>query len=245
MPWSETQIAGHPCDVFVPSGDFPRGFAVLYLHGLELQRLTEKSAFTDEFERHRLPVLAPWTGKSWWTDRLCPEFDPAITAERHLLDHILPEAVSRFGAVPPGVALLGTGMGGQGALRIAFRHPSRFPVVAALSPAIDYWLRYREGEESLLSLYPDAESARQDSATLHVHPLNWPRNLWFCCDPADARWHESADRLHMKLAALGIPHEVDLQTTGGGHSFDYFNRMAPNAIGFLAERLLRESRRVL
>ena len=48
----------------------------------------------------------------------------------------------------------------------------------------------------------------------------------------------------MKLAALGIPHERDLETTGGGHGFDYYNRMVPRAIAFIAERLEKEARRV-
>jgi S-formylglutathione hydrolase len=120
-----------------------------------------------------------------------------------------------------------------------------FPVVAAISPAIDYHLRLAEGDQVLAGMYPNAESARQDTATLHVHPLNWPRNLWFCCDPADYRWHESTERLRMKLSALGIPHECDLQTEGGGHGFGYYCQMAPAAVGFLAERLERERLRVL
>jgi S-formylglutathione hydrolase FrmB len=135
-------------------------------------------------------------------------------------------------------------MGGQGALRFAFKHPNVFPVVAAVSPAIDYQTRWNEGDEILPTMYADSEEIRQDTATLHVHPLNWPRNIWFCCDPTDDRWHESADRLRMKLAALGIPHEHDLETTGGGHSFGYYNRMAPRALAFIAERLERERLRL-
>ena len=135
-------------------------------------------------------------------------------------------------------------MGGQGALRLAFKHANVFPVVAAISPAIDYQIRWREGDEILQAMYSDAESVRQDTATLHVHPLNWPRNIWFCCDPADHRWHESADRLRMKLGAIGIPHEYDLETTAGGHRFEYYNHMAPRALQFLAERLERERLRV-
>jgi hypothetical protein len=30
----------------------------------------------------------------------------------------------------------------------------------------------------------------------------------------------------IKLKALGIPHVADLQTTGGGHGFAYYNLMA-------------------
>jgi S-formylglutathione hydrolase len=127
---------------------------------------------------------------------------------------------------------------------MSFKYPQLFPIVAAISPAIDYYLRIDEGDETLGLMYPDREAARQDSATLHVHPLNWPRNIWFSCDPADLRWHESADRLRMKLAALGIPFEHDLETTGGGHGFDYYNRMAERAIGFIAARLESERLRV-
>jgi S-formylglutathione hydrolase FrmB len=214
------------------------------LHGVHLNRLVDKPVFEAEFERHRLPVIAPFTGRSWWSDKICPEFDPKLTAERHILDNVMPYIRDRWVAESPRVGLLGTSMGGQGALRLAFKYPSKLPVVAAISPAIDYHLRWNEGDETLPQMYADAEAVRQDTATLHVHPLNWPRNLWFCCDPNDYRWHESADRLRMKLAALGIPHECDLETTAGGHGFDYYNAMAPRAVAFLAGRLEKERRRV-
>ena len=156
----------------------------------------------------------------------------------------MPWIFEAFQAEPPAVALLGTSMGGQGALRFAFKHPRTFPIAVAISPAIDFHLRMDEDDETLSQMYADREAARQDTATLHVHPLNWPRNVWFCCDPADLRWHESAERLRMKLAALGIPHEVDLDTTGGGHGFEYYNRMAEPALEFIAQRLEAERLRV-
>ena len=94
-------------------------------------------------------------------------------------------------------------------------------------------------------MYGDRESARQDTALLHVHPLNWPRHQYFCCDPADERWFESADRLRIKLGSLGVMFERDLETTGGGHGFDYYNRMAEKAVGFLHNGLERERLRVV
>jgi hypothetical protein len=121
-------------------------------------------------------------------------------------------------------------------------------VVVGISPAIDYQQRLRHPEdedEPLFEMYPDPESARQDTATLHVHPLNWPRNIWFCCDPDDHRWHDSADRLRMKLYSLGIPHTCDLQTSGGGHGFEYYNRMAGTALQFLYDGLERERLRIV
>lgn len=244
--WERVELAGHPCDVYEPPERNPHGYAVIYLHGVRLALLSENETFTREFAEHGLPVLAPITQRSWWSDKICPEFDPQLTAERHVLDNVLPYATQRWGSTPPQVALLGTSMGGQGALRFAFKHPNRFPICAAIAPAIDYQLRfYEDQEETLPQMYPDAEAVRQDTATLHVHPLNWPRNIFFASDPADIRWHDSAQKLRMKLAALGIPHEYDLETSGGGHSWEYYNLLAPRAIHFLSERLEHERRRVL
>ena len=243
--WSTVDLAGHACDVYGPPTPSSHGEVVIYLHGVHLNRLSDKPAFTSELARHGLAAVAPSAARSWWTDRICPEFDESITAERYVLDRVVPFVAERFAARPPKLALLGTSMGGQGALRLAFRHPNVFPICAAISPAIDYHLRFDEGDETLPTMYADAEAARQDTAILHVHPLNWPRNTWFCCDPADYRWHTSADRLRMKLAALGVPHECDLETSGGGHGFEYYNHMAPAAFGFIVERLAAERRRMV
>jgi S-formylglutathione hydrolase FrmB len=242
--WTTEQIAGHPCDVFLPAVRHPHGYVALYLHGVHLNRLHDKAAFVEQFERHGLAVVAPLTQRSWWTDKTCPEFDPRLTAERHVLDNVLPFVEQRLGTTPPRIGLLGTSMGGQGALRLSYKHPRLFPVSAAISPAIDYYKRYNEGDETIPQMYPDPEAARQDTAILHVHPLNWPPHQFFCCDPEDYRWWDSADRLRMKLWSLGIPHECDLETTGGGHGFDYYNRMAERAVTFLATKLDEHRRRV-
>jgi S-formylglutathione hydrolase FrmB len=245
MPWSTDTVAGHPVDLYVPPAPSPHGYVVLYLHGVHLNRLHDKAAFIAEFDRHGLSVVAPQTQRSWWTDKICDEFDPNISAEQHLLKNVLPFVQQKLAAQPPRIAMLGTSMGGQGALRLAYKHPNVFPVVAAISPAIDFHKRYNEGDETIPQMYPDPEAARQDTAILHIHPLNWPRHQFFCCDPLDYRWHDSADRLRMKLWSLGVPHECDLETTGGGHGFDYYNRMAPRAIQFLVDRLEAERRRVV
>jgi S-formylglutathione hydrolase FrmB len=242
--WSEESVGGHPCDLFMPAVLNGCGYVVLYLHGVHLNRLHDKPAFIEQFERHGLPVVAPMTQRSWWTDRICREFDSKISAERHILDNVLAFIEQRLCTVPPKIGLLGTSMGGQGALRLAYKHPRLFPVVAAISPAIDFHKRYNEGDETIPLMYSDPEAARQDTAILHVHPLNWPRHQFFCCDPEDYRWWDSADRLRMKLWSLGIPHECDLETTGGGHGFDYYNRMAERAVGFLVSKLDEDRRRI-
>lgn len=243
--WSELSLAGHPCRVFEPGVPSDHGYVVLYLHGVHLGRLDEHPEFAAEFDRRGLRVIAPITRRSWWTDKICPEFDPEISAEKYVVDRVVPHIAQRWDARPPRIALLGTSMGGQGALRLAFRHPDTFPIAAAISPAIDYHTRWEEGDETLPSMYPDQEAARQDTAILHVHPLYWPRNLWFCCCPSDVRWHEGAERLRMKLSALGIPHAYELEFEGGGHGFGYYRQMAAPAINFINERLERERLRIV
>jgi S-formylglutathione hydrolase FrmB len=244
--WSAIDVAGHKCRVFEPAQPGCHGFVVVYLHCSEAASLRSYPAFVSEFERYGLLVIEPVTGRSWWTDRIWPEFDAAISAEAYVLECVVPYVAERWNARPPGLALLGVSMGGQGALRMAYKYPNVFPTVAAISPAIDYQKRILEGvDPGLALLYRDAEEARQDTALLHVHPLNWPRNQFFCCDPSDQRWHESADRLRMKLASLGVPFECDLETEAGGHSFAYASHMATRAVSFLAGRLERERLRIV
>ena len=246
--WQEEYVAGHPCDVFEPAERNPNGYVLLYLHGVHLARLADQPIFTELFERHGLCVVAPITQRSWWTDRICLEFDPKITAQQHVMQNVLPFIASRFGTEPPQIGLFGTSMGGQGALQLAYRHPDTFPVVAALSPAIDYHKRIEWAEDEtdpLLQMYPDPEAARQDTAILHIHPLNWPRHQFFCCDPTDHRWFDSVDRLRMKLSSLGVPFECDLETVAGGHGMPYYTQMAEATIDFLVNRLNSERLRVV
>jgi pimeloyl-ACP methyl ester carboxylesterase len=242
--WSDIEIGGHTCHAYQPARPSPHGFTVLYLHGAGLGRLIDHPRFGELFDQHGLRCLAPVTMRSWWSDRLCVEFDRTITAERYILDRVMPWLAETWNVRPPQVALLGTSMGGQGALRLAYKHPDKFPVVAAIAPAIDYNLHYDDPELGLRALYRDPEHARQDTATLYIHPLNWPRNQWFAADPSDHEWFEGVDRLRMKLYSLGVPYEADLETTGGGHTWEYYEKMAAPAIAFIADRLERERLRV-
>ncbi len=255
--WSTVQVAGHPCRWLEPSVPHPSGFSLLYLHDSGQVDLATQPAITELFIRHGLRVVAPQTRASWWSDRLCEEFDSQVTAEQYVTQSVMPYLAERSESKPgkPGkVGLLGIEMGGQGALRLAYKYPDRFPVVAGIASAIDYhrWLdvpRHQtdlpqpELTAPLHQLYRDREDARQQTATLHIHPLNWPRHQFFCCDPSD-HWCEGNDRLRGKLASLGVPHVCDLETEAGGHGWGYFNAMASQAVEFLVERLEQEQRRI-
>jgi S-formylglutathione hydrolase FrmB len=252
--WSTITVAGHECELYEPPQ--PRsGRAVIYFHGVRERWLQELPGLRDQIEAAAVPAIAPRAGRSWWLDKRLPAFDPEITAERYVVEHVRAELERRFGVQPPGIGLIGTSMGGQGALRLSYRYPQLFPVAAAIAPAIDFHLAMREagdrddGEyyDTLWTIYGDVERARQDTAILHVHPLNWPRHQCFASDPSDLHWHDGAARLHSKLVALGIPHVALLEARvgpGEGHSTVYYDRIAPEIMQFVLDALDAESRRI-
>lgn len=239
LGWTRTDIASKSADVFEPPG--PPRFAVLYLHPVGLESLADNAAYTAELAKHRLACCAPFGARSWWSDRVCPEFDPTLTAERHLLDHVVPWMRERWQRP---IAAVGISMGGQGAVRLGFKHPDRFPVVASVAGAFDYHEWYGQGTP-IDDMYRSREACRQDTAILHVHPTRFPPHVWFACDPADADWFRGNDRLHEKLAAVGLPHTADLTTTAGGHSWAYFDAMAGPLFAFVTAALEQQSRRLM
>jgi pimeloyl-ACP methyl ester carboxylesterase len=235
------KVAGKTCDVFEPSRPGP--FALLFLHGIGRETLAVNPVWSALLEQHGLRTICPHGQRCWWVNRVCLEFDPECTPERYLLQQVVPYMAERWKVEPPKIGLCGISMGGQGALRLAMKWPNRFPVVAALAAAIDFQNWYGRGT-TLDAMYPDKEAVRQDSVPLHVHPLNWPRQLLFAVDPADREWLDGNRRLHEKLAALGIPHEFDFQTRAGGHSWEYCNHQARRVIEFLHRGLESESLRL-
>jgi S-formylglutathione hydrolase len=244
MAWRTLEIGGKPVDVLeAPAPGGPR-LAIIFLHGIGLETLTDRPVFTRWLEELQLACICPHGMRSWWTNRICPEFDKKITPERYLLDHVVPFAQNQWGITPGKIALVGISMGGQGALRWAFKYPDVFPVVAGISSAIDYHELYGQGT-AIDEMYDSMEQCRQDSAILHVHPSKYPPHIFFCIDPDDTDWYRGNDRLHEKLAALGIPHEIDLTTRAGGHSWEYFNHMAERVLKFVRAGLEQESRRLL
>jgi S-formylglutathione hydrolase len=243
MSWRRVEIAGRAADVFEPTTVAAFGGAVLFLHGHGGETLADKPAYTAELERHGLRCVCPHGGRGWWLDVPAPDLDADITPLRFLVDRVLPWIAETWHVQPPMIGLLGVSMGGQGVLQLAYRHPLRFPVVAAVSPVVDFHRVYGEGLP-LDAMFPDREAVRQETVVLQLHGLNWPRHQLITCDPADAHWFEGAERLAMKLASSGVPFERDFETSAGGHTWYYFNPRAPRVVGFIAERLEKESRRV-
>jgi esterase/lipase superfamily enzyme len=242
--WTSELIAGKAADVYQPPGPARPRFGVLFLHPIGNETLRGHDAYTRLLDELGLACVCPMAPSTWWTDRVLPEFDPKLTAERHVLDNVLPFFAERWGLAPRSIGLLGISMGGQGALRLAFRHPRTFPVAAGIASAFDYHEYYGQGF-SLDVMYDSKEQCRQDTALMHIHPSDFPPHLFFCIDPEDVDWYRGNDRMHEKLNALGVPHTIDLTTSAGGHSWGYFDRMAEPALRFVAQGLEKESRRLL
>ncbi|MFQ5732587.1 MAG: alpha/beta hydrolase-fold protein [Planctomycetaceae bacterium] len=241
MSWSSVTIAGKAADVYEPQSPEAGGRAVLHLHGHGLETLAGNAVFSAALERHGLRAICPHGQRSWWTDVVCPEFDTGLTPLQFLHAHVVPWIRDRWDVRPPGIGLTGISMGGQGALQLAYRHAREFPVVAAISPAVDFHQWHGRGLP-LDEMFPSREAARQATVTLQVHPLDWPRHQLIVCDPDDVDWFEGVDRLSMKLASMGVMFERDLETRAGGHSWDYFNHMADRVVDFVAERLDKVTR---
>ncbi len=233
--WSSIQIDGRHVDIFQPTSETPAG-CVLFLHGHGQIGLPENRVFSQLFQDHNLIAVCPDGGRSWWMDRTCADFDPDVSPMQWLRESIVAFIESKWGIASPRIALLGVSMGGQGVLQLAYLHAREFPVVAAISPAVDFHQLHGQGLP-LDSMYETLEDARQETVVLNLHPLAWPRHQYICCDPQDADWFDGCARLAMKLSSSGIMHERDFDTSAGGHSWDYFNHMAPVAIDHIVKGL--------
>lgn len=240
--WIRNEIAGKSADVFEPPGG--ARFAVLYLHPVGLESLADSAAYTAELTHHRLACCAPFGARSWWSDRVCPEFDLTLTVEQHLLRNVVPWVRERWNLSSRSIAVAGISMGGQGAVRLGFKHPDTFPVVASVAGAFDYHEWYGRST-SIDDMYRSKEACRQDTALLHIHPSKYPPHIWFASDPADEEWHRGNDRIHEKLSAIGIPHTADLTTEAGGHSWAYFDAMAGPMFDFIVAAFEKQSRRLM
>ncbi len=233
--WSTLEISGKEVELFTPSQNSGTG-AIIYLHAHGEERLSEKEDFTQLFEKYGLPVICPRGKRSWWLDVICQEFDSHVTPAEFIKTDLVNWIKEQLKIEPPKIALFGISMGGQGALNLSYRNARMFPVVAAVSPAIDFHIAYGK-KLPLDDMFQNAEAARQQTATLHIHPLNWPKYQFFACDPQDPTWFDGCERLSSKLSSSGLFCEQDLETSLGGHNWVYFTAMSDKALQFISHSL--------
>ncbi len=214
--WNDETINGHPVATFTPAGAI----------GTVMVLDSDPGPWTAALATHRLTAVAPRT-ECWWSDRPEAGFEELGSPERFLLERVL--AVHRIQAIA------GVGIGGQAALRLAFKYPDHFPIAASSNGAIDFHEIYGQGT-SLDTLYRSREAARQDTATLHVRSGPNAPELWFACSP-ESEWFRGNDRLHEKLNAIGVAHTSDLESSPT-NGFDAM-------MGFVATAIRQRARRLL
>ncbi len=235
MNWSTAEIAGHSADVFVPEGASPAG-VVLFLHGYDGVTLKDNPAYTRELTKQNLIGLCPIAPHCWWTDEVYPPFDEQISPLQFLTQQVAAYCQQSWQIAPPHIAVCGIEMGGQGALQLAYRHARQFPIVVAISPKVDFETWWGHGT-SLDTLFADQEAARQRTAILHLHPLNYPKHQLLLCDPADFYCFEAVLTLASKLSSTGIAFDQDFESSHGGFGWNYANAMAPRVINYIADSL--------
>lgn len=236
MVWEEITISGKAADAYLPTGGEDPIGVVLFLHGYDGVTLRGNEAFISEFARNNLIGLCPKGPECWWTDEVYGPFDEDVSPIQFLADNIPIFCVQTWNIEPPRIGVCGVEMGGQGALQLAYRHARQFPTVVAISPKVDFETWWGHGT-SLDVLFADREAARQHTAILHLHPLNYPKHQLLLCDPADQYCIDGSVTLASKLSSTGILFEQDFQTTHGGFGWTYANAMAARAIGFIADNV--------
>lgn len=245
--WTTREIEGHVVEAFLPAPEEgrPPG-AIVHLRDLDDTPPSQQAAWKAAIETSPLPVISLAGGTTWWIDRVVHGFDQQHSPEAFVRGPLTTWLRTAFGLPAAAVAVLGQGSGGQGALRLAYRHPTLFPVAAAVLPTIDFQRTMESGlpgSQTLWELYGDVEVARQQTAILHVHPLNWPRHQAFWAHAGDLLASDGADRLHGKLTALGIFHEAKLD--GVVDPTGWLAEVSTAAVRFAVERLERDSRRMV
>ncbi len=236
VPWSTDLMSGKSVELFEPDSANPPRAVVMFLHGYDGVTLRDNGIFTDLLNKHELACLSPLGPGCWWTDRVYPPFDPTVSPVDFLFQHIPEFCKTRWNLDLDKIGLTGVEMGGQGALQLAYRHARQFSVVAAIAPKVDFESWYGHGT-TLDEIFSDREAARQATAILHIHPLNWPKHQFLLCDPADVYSFDGVMTLASKLSSTGIPFETDFVSTHGGFGWNYANAMAKPVIEFLAKSL--------
>ncbi len=232
--WTRTTVGTHLVETWVPS-TLATGEAILLLHDLDAVAPSERSDWRGLLETSPVPVICPLAGRSWWLSLPTAEFP-----EGGPLGWVRSDVVSwieqAFQVKPPRIGVIGVGMGGHGALNLSYRSARQFPVVAAISAAVDFH-QYQASEPALSEVFESVEAARQETATLHLHPLNWPLFQRIACHPADSLWFEGCERLASKLGSSGIPFDREFGSLPAFERTVYESRQLQLSIEYILRNL--------
>ena len=216
--------------------------AILFLHDLDAIAPSQQAHWRGILESSPVPVICPLAGRSWWLSLPTAEF-PEGGPLGWVRSQVVPWIEHTFLVQPPRIGLIGIGMGGSGALNLAYRAARQFPVVAAISAAVDFH-RYQPSEPALSEVFESVEAARQETATLHLHPLNWPLFQRIACHPADPYWYEGCERLASKLGSSGIPFDRETVTVSAFERDLYESQQLRLSVDYVLQNMASASRQL-
>lgn len=246
--WQTRLVADVACDVFTP----PAVKAIIvFLHGMDGNTLATSEAWSQQALAASASIISPHgMGETiadppfdhttapycWWLDagemptRESSQAAVApISPEVWLIDYL--DALLQESGLP--IALVGYEVGGQGALRVAYRHARIFPMVVAIAPKVDLHNIHGLGT-SLDRLFPTSEAVRQQEATVWLNPLSRPNHQLILCDPANEFCFPGCQTLLTKLSSTGCPHEVSLETIQGAESISELDAAARRTFAFVS-----------
>ncbi len=237
--WTRATVGLHLVEVWTPATR-TTDEAILFLHDLDAVAPSERPDWRELLEASPVPVICPLAGRSWWLSLPTDKF-PAGGPLSWVRSEVVPWIEAMFQVRPPRIGVIGIGMGGGGALNLAYRSARQFPVVAAISAAVDFHL-YQGSEPALNEVFESVEAARQETATLHLHPLNWPLFQRIACHPADPLWFEGCERLASKLGSSGIPFDRQFSSLPVFDRTTFESRQLPLSIDYVVQNLANAAR---
>lgn len=237
--WNSLLIGGRDVSVFQPPR--PARFPVIFLTDWDDQSPQDHTEWETVLADHQIQLYVCSTGDTWWTNRPLKGWQADHSPADWLIQKVLQTIREQFSTVP--IAITGIGAGGAAALRFGFQNPREFRAIGAIEATVDLHEIYGRGT-SLDTIYPSKEHVRQDSPVLHLRGYDIPPIVWFGCSP-DSFWKRGNERLQEKMAALGLPHHVDFNSIVCGHSWAFYDILAPRMLRMIAEGLTVESRKLL
>lgn len=247
--------AGAPAD----AGDSSELPLLLFLHGGGASRefLTQVQPLVEAAWRSGvLPpvvVATPSAGRSLYMDYRDGSQHWETLLAGPFLEHV---AQSHGASLDPARTLIaGVSMGGQGALRLAFKQPQRFAAVAAVEPAImpalaledvprkNLFFQRPELLETIYGQPIDAEYwAANNPATIAQQQIDRLREsklaIYLECGDEDVlRLHHGAEFLHRLLWDHQVPHEYHL-VRGADHLGHSLRDRVAEALAFLGRVLV-------
>ena len=199
-----------------------------------------------------LVVATPQAKRSFYMDFL----DRSAFWESMILQELLPQLRNRYNVFTTSDKTLisGLSMGGQGALRIAFKNPQAFAGVAALEPAIEAAYSYAEvpfrdrfyrPQDVYKEMFGDPidEAYWQENNPANIARTKSPElqhsglGIYLECGDQDCLYlYHGAEFLHRCLFEHGIPHEYRL-VRGADHVGLSLPRRFSDALTFLGRTL--------